>query len=255
MQIYVFDGSFEGLLSLIFDWYFRKPGTIQVVTEATFQPSAFSPVHWVNTDTEKANRVYKGLRKNLSAAGWRTFYCTYLSELPEAYQHLFQFATYVFTMGTRAEKNYGNEDVLFVSQTTWKVEREKHHMEAFVRFQQTRDGIYYAPIEPRYNVLPLIVRHFADRYADQAWIIYDHLRKYGLYYDLNKLETITIDFYNGKSDQLPAAISSNNNEEVYQLLWKDYFRTANIPARKNTKLHVRNLPKRFWRYLTEKQME
>jgi hypothetical protein len=31
------------------------------------------------------------------------------------------------------------------------------------------------------------------RYQDQKWIIYDLRRKYGVYYDLNEVEIITMD--------------------------------------------------------------
>jgi probable DNA metabolism protein len=42
------------------------------------------------------------------------------------------------------------------------------------------------------------------------------------------------------------------DEEIYQHLWKNYFHSVNIPARKNTKLHLRHIPKRYWKHLTEK---
>jgi len=254
METYVFDDTLEGLLTLVFDWYNRKPGAILVNSEKHYQPSAFNPAYVVSTDAEKATRVATGLQKKLTNAGWRNFHCTFLSELPEAFQHLFQFAIYVFSEVEKPEDNYGNDSVLYIAQMARKVEREKHHLEAFIRFQQTRDGMYYAPVEPKYNVLPLIAKHFKDRYADQAWIIYDHQRRFGLYYDLRNLEVITIDFQRNNSDNLPAPISEETNEEMYQLLWKDYFKSTNIESRRNIKLQVRSMPRRFWRYLTEKQI-
>lgn len=74
--------------------------------------------------------------------------------------------------------------VLKAAQTVKKVGREKHRMEAFVRFRLTRGGIYFAAIEPDFNVLPLINSHFKSRYADQKWIIYDLKRNFGIAYDL-----------------------------------------------------------------------
>jgi predicted DNA-binding helix-hairpin-helix protein len=43
----------------------------------------------------------------------------------------------------------------------------------FNGFQCTKDQLYYAVIQPDYNVLPLISKHFERRYADQRWLIYD----------------------------------------------------------------------------------
>ncbi|MGF1924058.1 MAG: TIGR03915 family putative DNA repair protein, partial [Bacteroidia bacterium] len=208
-------------------------------------------VHIVS-NREKANRVWNGLRKKLDKNWIRRIYCTYLSEKPEAHNHIFHLIAYVFLHSAGAEFNYGNEHVLAVAKTATKVEREKHRMEAFIRFQHTSDGIFYCSIEPDFNVLPLIAKHFKDRYADQQWIIYDLNKKYGLYYDLNTVEEILLTFAptikgNGVTKLM------DPKEELYTLLWKDYFKSTNIESRKNTKLHVQHVPKRYWKYLTEKQ--
>ncbi|RYE25413.1 MAG: DUF4130 domain-containing protein, partial [Sphingobacteriales bacterium] len=42
--------------------------------------------------------------------------------------------------------------------------------------------------------------------------------------------------------------------EMYQLLWKSYFNNSNIKERKNMKLHIQHIPRRYWKYLTEKQI-
>ena len=43
----------------------------------------------------------------------------------------------------------------------------------FMRFQKTADQVYFGIMEPLYNVYPLTIHHFRDRFADQPWIIYD----------------------------------------------------------------------------------
>ena len=127
--------------------------------------------------------------------------------------------------------------------------REIHRMHAFVRFLKSKDGVYYSVIEPDFNVLPLIGEHFERRYADQHWIIFDTRRHYGLYYNLTATMPIT-----GDDPILTLAMgdASDEKESLYQRLWINYFRSVNIPARNNIKLHLRQLPKRYWKYLTEK---
>ncbi|MGY0039833.1 TIGR03915 family putative DNA repair protein [Pedobacter sp. NJ-S-72] len=166
----------------------RRPGSIKLQTAATFQPDAFTPCLHIASERQKADRVWNGLQSKLSKAAIRNFYCTYLSELDEGYTALLEFACYLFTEGAAIEKNYGNPYVLALSKIARKVEREKHRMEAFIRFQQNADGIYYCGIDPDFNVLPLIAAHFKNRYADQQWIIYDLKRDYGLFYDLQKVK-------------------------------------------------------------------
>ena len=41
----------------------------------------------------------------------------------------------------------------------------------FVRFQRTKDQMYFCGIEPKYDVIPLIINHYQKRFADQRWLI------------------------------------------------------------------------------------
>lgn len=143
-------------------------------------------------------------------------------------------------------------------QLSKKVHREKHRMEAFVRFQQTTDGLYVATVEPDFNVLPLIAGHFKDRYADQSWLIYDDKRSYGILYDEKAGKVMEVTGESSEpttstDDQGTASITVHDHEAAYQTLWKTYFQTMSIAVRKNKKLHLRHVPTRYWRYLTEKQ--
>ncbi|RYZ93208.1 MAG: DUF4130 domain-containing protein, partial [Moraxellaceae bacterium] len=100
----------------------------------------------------------------------------------------------------------------------------------------------------------LIGDHFERRYADQPWIIFDTKRDYGLHYNLNETKFISLDdpvlnLSVGDSDE-PL---KNDNEKAYQTLWANYFQSVNITERKNVKLHLRHVPKRYWKYLVEKQ--
>lgn len=256
MELYVFDGTLEGLLTAIFYSYERKAGQVKLVSQENYLPDVFQTSVNVMSDETKANRVWKGLRQKLNGEWMKRIYKSFLSEQPETFQDLFDFARYIIDNPPGSEENFGNKYVLAISQMDRKVHREKHRMEAFIRFQQTADGIFYAHIDPDFNVLPLISDHFIKRYADQKWIIFDLKRKYGLFYDLDKVEEITFDFTTEMSSNLNALPQQvlDPKEELYSLLWKDYFRSTNIPARKNMKLHIRHVPKRYWKYLSEKQM-
>lgn len=255
MVIYVFDGSFDGLLTALFEFYERRPGAVQLVAQKYHQPMMLADVFEVVTDEAKAKRVWAGLRKKLSPQWQQVLYKVYLSESAVAFQHIFDFARYIFDSPAGAEKNFGNPHVMAVSKIERNVSRERHRMKAFIRFQKTADGMYYAPIEPDFNVLPLIASFFKNRYADQQWIIYDVKRKYGLHYDLHTVNEITYEFaetIDTKKVNLPTNVI-DAKEELTSLLWKDYFNSTNIPARKNMKLHIQHVPKRYWKYLNEKE--
>lgn len=251
-MIYLIDGSLESLLCAVFEWFERKPGKIMLQLEKNHQPDAFTAEFHVHNDVKKADRVWIGLKKKLDKTWMRRFYCTFLSESTLAYNSLFEFTCYIFSTPAGSELNYGNAHVLAITQTAKKVEREKHRMEAFIRFQHAADGIFYCGIDPDFNVLPLILNHFKQRYADQRWVIYDLKRHYGLYYDLEKVEEVNLNSEEEKNLNRNTGALLDTKESLYTTLWQDYFKSTNIVARKNTKLHVQHVPKRYWKYLTEK---
>ncbi len=122
-------------------------------------------------------------------------------------------------------------------------------MKGFIRFQKTGDDLFMALVAPRYDVLPLIRRHFESRFADQKWMVYDTSRDYGIYYDCNRTQEIRL-----RAKELSVFHNIKLAEEqLCQALWQRYFTAVNISQRNNPKLHLRQLPRRFWRYLPEKK--
>jgi probable DNA metabolism protein len=176
----------------------------------------------------------------------------YLSDTAKAEEVMWQFVRHVFGNDRNVEEDYGHPAVWAVRQAAKRVKREAHRMEAFVRFKLTSDQLYYAIIEPDCDVLPLIAGHFESRYADQRWLIYDARRNYGIYYDLTTVAPVSVDFNQGRraTSTLIAEIS-DEREEFYQELWRRYFKSVTIDARKNVRLQLQHMPKRYWRHLTE----
>lgn len=241
MDIYLYDGSFEGFLTAVFEAY--KKGAV-IRKENTFVPDMFATTMKVETDLLKADRVWAGLSKKLSADGLHQYFSAFLSELEIIEDQLLSYTRHVFENQVSVEHDFGNAFVLFVAQTARKVHREKHRMEAFVRFQLTKDDIYFSLVSPDYNVLPLIIKHFKDRYADQRWMIYDKARNYGIYYDLEKVDIVWMEM--DKQEGIWV-----ENEADYQALWQTYYKGANIAGRVNRKLQLQHMPKRYWKYLPE----
>lgn len=247
----VYDGTWPNYLSAVFEIYERKLSEANIYRHDRYQPGMFAQPIRIATDQKKADRVWQGLKSKLSAQALNNVFSCYLSELEGIEDTLLTYIRLVFSSAQSVEDAYGHSAVLRVAQVGRMVHREKHRMEAFVRFQLTQDDMYYAAIEPDFNVLPLIAKHFKNRYADQKWIIYDLKRRYGIYYDLENVEEITFEFSPEADNGTPVF---KEEEALYQALWKDYFKHVNIPARKNMKLHLQHVPKRYWKHLTEKLM-
>jgi len=250
----LYDGTWLGLLTSIFD-VFEKKWSVSgfVIFNQSGQSDVFSEKVSVVTDPAKAERVWKGLKKKIPSENCIQLYRCFLSELPGIEMTILSCVQFYFSGVASPQLAYGRPDVLKVNQTSKMVYREKHRMEAFARFQRTADDLYYAGIEPDFNVIPLLSEHFAERYADQNWLIYDLKRKYGIYFNQETVEEITLDF----SDDIHSGNSIkeifHDGEVLYQELWKDYFKHVNIPSRKNIKLHLQHVPRRYWKHLTEKR--
>jgi len=253
MRTLVYDGSFPGLLSAIFEVYEYKFDDVSILPAPRAQHALFGDTHQVHTDETKAARVWKGLQQRTSPRTRPQILRTFLSEERGMEDQLLHYAKYVFSKNTIIENDFSHPAVLYLSDTARKVHREKHRMEAFVRFQLTNDQLYYAVISPDFNVLPLIREHFQQRYADQRWLIFDTRRKYGLHYDGDTTTPVEMNFEEGLAQGADIASILDEKESLYQQLWQSYFNSVNIAARKNMKLHIRHMPLRYWKYLPEKQ--
>ena len=249
----VYDGSFEGLLTAIFEVYEYKLADPVITTAERLNNSLFGTTHITHADHAKAERVLKKLKEKLSRGALAQIYHAHLSEIDGIENYILRYIQYALSTNTAIENNFAHPDVLMLRQTSQKVRREKHRMEAFVRFQLTKDGLYYALIQPDFNVLPLISKHFKDRYADQRWLIYDTHRKYGLFYDLEQVTEVKMEFDLDTQNNNQLFTIHDEKEDLYQTLWHQYFSSVNIAARRNMKLHIKHMPKRYWKNLVEKK--
>ena len=252
MAIYRYDSTFEGFLTCVFDFYEQKPETLSIVPKHHNALSFFDSQEDVITDPEKAARVWKGLKEKGGSETTSSIYRAFLSELEGIEDTLLSYITKCFKEHLSI-KNYADPDVMRISKVVKMVGREKHRMDAFVRFRETKDGIYFATVSPDFNVLPLNSTHFKKRYADQKWLIYDLRRKYGIYYDLHTVETIELHVAPDINTPSKASIYFTQEELQYEELWQNYFSSTNIASRKNMRLHVQHIPKRYWKYLSEKR--
>jgi probable DNA metabolism protein len=245
----IYDGSFEGLLTAIFEIYAHKLTRVTLQRQGDANAAMFEDVIAVITDNIRATRVLKGLQGKLSPAGIQRLYIAHLANVEHGDNAVAGYIKYAFDEKRNIEDDFGNKYVQRVSEIVSMMRREKHRMEAFVRFKKLKDETYYAAIEPDFDVIPLLIKHFKNRYADQRWLIYDMKRRYGIFYNLHDVEFISLEFSEEMGGDM---VLFWEDETIYQHLWKNYFNSANIPSRKNTRLHLRHIPKRYWKHLTEK---
>ena len=256
MIVYTFDGTIDGLLTAVFETFALHNEPEQLLKTGDALPLFCEHTYHVTTDDEKARRVWVGLEKRLSREAMKLISVSWLSELPELPTPLFRYICKVFRQGD-ISRNFADPDVLAVTNIARRVLHEQLRMKQFIRFQKAKDGTYLAVVSPDHDVLPLITDHFCDRFNDQPWLIYDARRHYGFYYDGKTVIRITLEdeasvpfnLANGKLDE--EVISGD--DQLLQNLWRTYFKAICIKERMNPRKQLQDMPRRYWKYMTEKQ--
>ena len=125
MTVYVFDHTLDGLLTAVFDSFFLHQQPEFLLAEGEQLPLFADEPHRVVTDSEKAERVWKGLEKHLSKDGLRMITVSWLSEERALNQPLFNFICKVFRREPfdSYERNASDPDVLEVRNTCRRVLR------------------------------------------------------------------------------------------------------------------------------------
>lgn len=250
--IVVYDGTFEGLLSAIFDIYDQKLAVSCITSDR--QSVLFGNQVNLTAESYKSERVLNGICSYGGMATADMLYYAHTSCAPQVDTDILRYLQLLFRLKRDVSGMMGEGYVLRVRQMQRKVTREAHRMLMFIRFEQAKDGTYFAPIAPQYDVLKIIVSHFKDRFADQPWVIYDTARSYGAHFDGKDVALITIDepTFSAETGRLSAEVVAESEVE-YQRLWQVFFKQIAIKERKNMKLQQNFMPKRFWKYLTEKK--
>lgn len=257
MTVYLFDNTLDGLLTAVFDSFFLKQQDVTLLAKGEQLPLFADKPHQVVTDAEKVSRVWKGLEKQLSREALHMITISWLSEERVLNQPMFNMICKVFRQQRDISHNASDDDVLAVRNTCRRVLHEALRMKQFIRFQKAKDGMYLAVVSPDHNVLPLITDHFSDRFNDQPWLIYDAKRHYGYNYDGESVIRITFeneaevpfDLLNGNMD----ADILSEDDQLFQELWRTYFKAICIKERLNPKKQLSDMPRRYWKYITEKK--
>ena len=253
MTLLSFDDTFDGFLTLIFESYRLKIIPDKIIGRSEEQLFLFSKPMFIPSEADKSERVWNKIISSTSKENADRIYRVFMSEVPGSGMMIYEYVRLMTEKKYNIESDFTLKPVLELNKLHRKIAREAERIRMFARFQKTAENSYFAAFSPQYNVLPLIINHFSDRFSDQEWIIYDIKRNYGFHCD--KSGTARIRFtdlpVNPVNGQLYDSVH-DPEEKKFQELWRKYYKSIKIEARDNYKLHRQMLPKRFWRYLTEK---
>jgi len=241
--MYIYDGSFEGFLCCVYNFYYNRLKPAGIASRAHFRPS-FYETFMVNTDYEQVYRVRFAIEEKMGRRNLEFLTGCFLTCLPEKEMYMLRYVVKGFKAGPGIINMLSDDDVAVLFKAHRHLEREKQRWLGLVRFYRAGD-VYVARIEPKNQVLPMIAWHFTNRFGNQSFMIYDATNKQALIYAKGDYRIIYVE-----DIELPPV---SEDEKQTQRLWKQFYDTIAIKERYNPRCRMNFMPKRLWRNLPEMQ--
>ncbi len=242
-KTYVYDGSFEGLLTIVFDCYIQKIIPRKIVSQDEFAQNFLENFENKQTEEEKANRIFHGIVKNISYDTLYNSYYAFLSNTTEKEIQILKYLLNGFVIGPKINTMLSIDFVFSVHAMRKKTLNEAHKLKGLLRFMEIGNNLFYASIHPTNNVLENVGHHFIKRLPTQNFIIHDKNRNIAFLYNTNE--------YIIKEASNLLSLNLSEEEKKYQMLWKTFFDTIAIKERINPRLQMQFMPKKYWQDLTE----
>ena len=243
MIILRYPDSWDGFLSALSEASDRRGQELTLRRQSS--PATFYETIEVETADALARKAEKALQ-SLGKAVPEMIYQAWLSEHEDIETAILGFLRHGFALKCDPFGDMTHPDVRTVRGAARDVGWEAHRMLQFVRFVQSPEGIYIADIEPLYDILLLIAKHFHGRFNDQKLMIRDLRRRKAL---VSRTEGWAVaDLGDGPLPPLP-------RDSEFEDMWRGYFKAIANPARKNLKLQQQFVPLRYRAHLTEFQQE
>ena len=237
--VFQYDSTFEGFLCCVFESYVHKE--FPIAFSGDEECWSLYEVRYVVTQKSHTDRVYNSLlrRSKMAADVVRR---AFLTCLPEKESRLYALIKKLYDEGPAFLRNTADPVYYPVAKALRHMSGELEKLRGFVRFSDY-SGVLGAEIEPKNRVLPLLRRHFCDRYANEAFFLYDRTHKELLVYANRHSRLLTV-------DSLQLALPGD--EEIqFRRLWKRFYETIAIKERYNPRCQNTFMPKRYRGTMTE----
>lgn len=239
--IYRYDGSFDGLLCCVFESYDQKEIPADIVLPVSSETMLFS-MKEIRTDSSKANRVLASIPKKMGIDALDFVRRAFLTYLPKKELYILLFLRLGYRHGPSVMNMLTDDVVDKLVKAVKHLDKESHLLKGFLRFS-IFSNVLVGEIEPKNYVLPLMSQHFCERYPEERFLIYDKTHGMALVYQPYQSAVIPIEDL-----ELP---EPDETEQSYRELWRLFYDTIEVEGRHNPKCRMSQMPKRYWKYMTE----
>ncbi|MDF9825629.1 putative DNA metabolism protein [Breznakia sp. PF5-3] len=241
---YLYDGSLEGILSVVYTCLKDKQIPNMVIEEENYVGNLFEQPKMISTNLDHSSYILEQIQEKVSDLALYYVYTSFLSSDKKKANALLHYIIYAFKYGFKINQMKSIDCVIEVQRIAKNVKYEAHRFSGFIRFKELENKFLYAEYESDNDILTFLADHFSDRLQQEIWMIHDKTRfQIALY---NRDEYIIVD-----SKTIDLTIIESDQEDYYLQLWKDYFKNITIKERENRRCQRSFMPKKYWKYLPE----
>lgn len=274
----------ESIFTAVYRAYEDRRSREEVCLSLDDEPLLFATEIRVEEDEKCCMSVIETLCRRFGEENYYDLCLTLASPDPEKAQAV--YGTIASGLGRGCAKGHlfdplADADVNRAFKLARSAGRENNHYQGFTRFEELDQGIMYACIRPKNNLLPFLMDHFADRFPEENFVVHDsgrHLlgvhpaKSMGAYPNgsmgthsdggmrvhpaksmgVYPAESMGADWLVlGEDAPVTQKLKYSSGEEKYRMLFKEFCQSITIRERENPGLQKQMLPLRFREYMTE----
>lgn len=239
--IYLYDGTYEGLLTCVYESVYGREVPADIVPEDDAEPTLFC-TRYIETDLEHAQRVHRSLARKIAPAAERLVLDTFFSCAEGKERKILRFLLFAYRTGEAAVRMRAHEYVAPLYEAQRALLNETHLLLGFLRFSEY-DGVLVARIRPKNYVLPYLRAHFCARFANETFLIYDQTHKAALVWQDKRARIVTLDALETPPE--------SDEELSFRRMWRTFSDTIAIALRENPRCRMTHCPKRYWSEMWE----
>ena len=246
--IYICTDSITGIFSAVYEAWKdrRREGASGIAIQGSVEPELFCEYREILEKESKAEAVERMILGNLGQDVYHHIYYAALSRDDQKGEAILG----TLLAARKIMEHLGNPSVEKVFELSRAVGNEAHLLTGFVRFQELENGILFADITPKNQVLPCLGAHFQERFPLENWMIRDKNRDMFVVHESGRRWVLVQE--EDMEGRLDARLSRlSDQEEEMQKLWREFCNTISIKERENPKCQRTHLPLRYRPNMTE----
>ncbi|AYJ80021.1 DNA metabolism protein [Aliarcobacter cryaerophilus ATCC 43158] len=240
-MILVYDGTFEGFLSLVYEVYYKKLKPIKIYKTLPNE-ILFEEILEIITLKDSAIKVLNAIKTKFPKEILEKILNIFMCDSKEFEMALLEYIIIGFKESKQLY-NINNSCVFYINSLEKELFKNVHKMTGFIRFEELEDNTLYAKIESKFNLVYFLGKHFLKRFNNQNFIIHDLNRKLAFVKIQNDFSVQEVAFFDEPN--------YSKSEEKFQKLWKSFFSKVTIKERINPKLQKQMVPLLYRTYMSE----